>query len=176
MDARYSGPDTDGSKVPMLGGIGSKRFFSQCVPAIAGPPLAADAPPPPPLPDYGPFTMCMFRWTAGSLSRTPRVGDAVALGQMTFVGKGSVPIVDMHDLANFRQYVPGTPDGNYVWAIYGALKVVVPGSYNLCISSDDGCAPPSPPPPQPHALDAMPANPPPSPSKPQSAAPLIPRF
>ena len=43
--------------------------------------------------------------------------------------------------------MPGTPDDNYVWAIYGALRATVPGTYSLCISSDDGC-PAAPPPPR----------------------------
>jgi hypothetical protein len=139
MDAKYSGPDTDNNKILMLSGVASSRYFSKCTPAslspAAGvPPIQADAPV-----EYSPFTICLFKSEVGGLSQTPRIGDAVAFNQISYVGKGSVPIVDLHDLANFRQYVPGTPEANYVWAIYGSLRTVTPGNYNLCISSDDGC-------------------------------------
>jgi hypothetical protein len=89
--------------------------------------------------EFGKFTMCMFKSETGvRLSLTPRIGDAVALKELSYVGKGSVPIVDLHDVYNFRQYVPNTPDSNYVWAIFGVLKINSAGNYNMCISSDDG--------------------------------------
>ncbi len=139
MDAKYSGPDTDNNKILMLSGIASSRYYSKCTPASLSPaggvpPIQADAPV-----EYSPFTICLFKSEVGGLSQTPRIGDAVSFNQISFVGKGSVPIVDLHDLANFRQYVPATPEANYVWAIYGSLRTVTPGNYNSCISSDDWC-------------------------------------
>jgi hypothetical protein len=74
------------------------------------------------------------------LSRIPRIGDAVAAKKLSYIGQGRMPIVDMHDLQTFREYVPKVPNVNYAWGIYGSLTISVPGAYSLCISSDDGCA------------------------------------
>ena len=37
-----------------------------------------------------------------------------------------------------RRYVGGCPNENFAWRFYGQLDVVTEGSYNLCITSDDG--------------------------------------
>ena len=83
------------------------------------------------------MSMCLFSSKTG-LDRTPRIGDAVASGKLSYVGRGLIPAVDMHRLETFREYVPNTPDSNYVWAIYGQLQIALGGSYTLCITSDDG--------------------------------------
>ena len=59
---------------------------------------------------------------------------------LEFVGKGRLDSVDLHRLGEFRAAVPGTPDANYAWAIYGQLRIGSSGRYTLCITSDDGCA------------------------------------
>jgi hypothetical protein len=58
--------------------------------------------------------------------------------RLYFVGRGKLPVVDMHSLLDFRQYVSTTPSTNYAWVIFGELKVNRGGEYTLCISSDDG--------------------------------------
>ncbi len=126
MMAQYSGPDTGDDKVLMKSGIvgTNSRYFAQCNPASQNDPSS--------------FTMCMFRSEVG-LGRIPKLGDANnGISRLYFEGKGKLPVVDMHDLRAFRQYVLDTPDSNYVWAIYGQLKVAAGGMYSLCISSDDG--------------------------------------
>jgi hypothetical protein len=126
MDAKYVGPDTGEGKVYMIASKASKRYYSACDPndkTAAG--------------DTSQFTVCMFQSNVG-LSLTPRIGDAVALNKLQYLGKGQITVIDMHDVSNFRQIAPNTPDSNYVWAIYGSLKIIKEGTYNLCISSDDG--------------------------------------
>ena len=127
MKMEYSGPDTKNQVVYMPSGRVSGPYFPLCDPTSKSPANAAQ------------FTICMFQSKmAGNLQSIPLIGDAVATNQLSYVGQGSLPVVDMHTLQAFRQYVPGTPDGNYVWAIYGKLVISSAGSYNLCISSDDG--------------------------------------
>jgi hypothetical protein len=127
MEATYFGPDTGEGKVLMMCGKASSRYFPQCDPTDAA---AAG--------DPNLFTMCMFGSTAGALRAVPRVGDAVSAGTLKFLGKGQLAVVDMHDLSNFRQIAPNTPETDYAWVIYGKLQVVKAGTYNLCVSSDDG--------------------------------------
>ena len=57
---------------------------------------------------------------------------------LKFLGKGKVSKVDLHNGDDFRAAVPETPNENFVWAMYGLLEVSNEGSYELCISSDDG--------------------------------------
>ena len=75
----------------------------------------------------GQFNMCMFR-SKQNLQVIPRIGDAVAMKQLSYVGQGLLPVVDMHALTDpgFRghQYVPRTPDANYVWGTVGHLRTV----------------------------------------------------
>jgi hypothetical protein len=127
QDAKYKGPDTGVGKVLMQAGRASSRYFPACDPTDKT--------------SFGPdqtlWTVCMFK-SASWLSFTPRIGDAVAQGQLSFVGKGQLGVVDLHDVYDFRQAAVDTPDVNYAWAMYGNLKVVKEGSYNLCIVSDDG--------------------------------------
>jgi hypothetical protein len=124
MRLDYSGPDTELQEVPMPSGRVSDLYFSSCDPTKQ-------------TSDTDHFTICMFK-SQYNLQLTPRIGDAVATNQLSFVGSSFMPIVDMHTLSAFRQYVPSTPDVNYVWAIYGKLLVTSAGSYSMCISSDDG--------------------------------------
>jgi hypothetical protein len=123
MRLEYSGPDTDKQEVPMPSGRVSGLYYPKCDPDSQG--------------SEGEFTICMFR-SKQNLQIIPRIGDAVAMKQLSYVGQGLLPVVDMHALTGFRQYVPKTPDVNYVWAIYGQVVISRAGSYNLCISSDDG--------------------------------------
>ena len=124
MQVRYSGPDTDSDEVLMPSCRISDLYFPSCDPTKQSSDL-----------EY--FTICMFK-SARNLGLTPRIGDAVAMDQLSYLGSGHLPVVDMHDVRAFRQYVPQTPDVNFVWAIYGKLVISSAGSYNLCISSDDG--------------------------------------
>ncbi len=123
MVARYSGPDTDNERIPMMSGRVSSRYDARCDPSAA--------------PSSEKFTLCMFK-SIHSLSRIPRIGDQVANQRLSFVGKSKLAVIDMHELQTFRAYVPNIPSQNYVWAIYGQLTISVTGSYSLCISSDDG--------------------------------------
>ena len=129
MSIKYSGPDTNGNKVLMKSGQSSKgksggRYFESCDPSAG---FSASA-----------FTVCVFKSSKG-LSTTPSVAGA---GQgdspLKYVGKGTASVVDMNSADDFRKAVSGTPNENFVWAIYGELVVSSGGSYNLCISSDDG--------------------------------------
>jgi len=126
MVVKYSGPDTGGAKVLVMNGRASSIFYPSCLPPLAG---SVD-------PSNDQFNICMFKSLRG-LDRTPRIGDAVAAGTLQYVGKGRMPVVDMDELQNFREYV-STPDAQYAWAIYGQLMISVQGLYNLCITSDDG--------------------------------------
>jgi hypothetical protein len=84
------------------------------------------------------FLLCVFRSEIG-LGAIPRMNQAdTGQTRLYFVGQGSVPVVDMHDLQAFRSYVPATPSANYAWAILGSLKISSAGMYKFCISSDDG--------------------------------------
>lgn len=124
MAARYEGPDTDYSRVYLMSGRVSSRYDSHCDPSAN-------------LQRPEKFALCMFK-SDSSLSRIPRIGDLVASKRLTYIGESKLAVVDMHDLQAFRSYVPGIPNQNYVWAIYGQLLVSIPGMYSLCISSDDG--------------------------------------
>ena len=126
MIATYSGPDTGGEKVLIKSGVvgTNGRYFAECDPSAQSDPSR--------------FTICMFRSEVG-LGSIPRLGDAdKGANKLYFVGKGRLPVVDMHDLLAFRNYVPNTPGANYAWAIYGQLRIGTEGTYSLCISSDDG--------------------------------------
>ena len=126
MIVRYSGPDTSGKKILMKSGSVplNPRFSSSCVPQLEG--------------SSQPFTLCVFR-SEVAMSQIPLFGDAdTGESRIYFVGKAPVPVVDMHDRLNFRQYVHATPDTNYAWVIFGALQLMNSGQYKLCISSDDG--------------------------------------
>ena len=126
MIARYSGPDTGDKKVLMRSGAAgtTRRYYAQCDPATQSDPSL--------------FTMCMFRSEIG-LDRIPKLRDAdKGVRKLYFAGKGHLPVVDMHSLLAFKDYVASTPAANYAWAIYGQLKIAAEGVYSLCISSDDG--------------------------------------
>ena len=89
-------------------------------------------------PDLSQFVMCMFRSEIG-LGSIPKMRTADSgSSRLYYVGKSTVPIVDMHDLRAFRSYIPYTPGSNYAWAILGQAKITTAGSYKFCISSDDG--------------------------------------
>lgn len=129
MIATYSGPDTGDEKVLMRSGAiaSNGRYYAQCDPSAQS--------------DASQFTICMFR-SDGGLGSIPKLGDAdKGVNKLYFVGKGKLPVVDMHDVLGFRDYVPNTPNANYAWAIYGQLKIGAEGMYSLCISSDDGFNP-----------------------------------
>ena len=126
MIATYSGPDTGDDKVLIKSGTIGKNtlYFAQCDPSTQSDPSR--------------FTMCMFRSDTG-LNSIPKLGDAdKGTNKLYFVGKGRLPVVDLHDLLGFRDYVANTPGANYAWAIYGQLMIGTEGMYSLCISSDDG--------------------------------------
>jgi hypothetical protein len=126
MVATYSGPDTGEDKLLIRSGYVMKnsRYFPQCQPFSQK--------------DPSKFTICMFR-SEIFLPSMPRIRDAnKGTKRLYFEGKGHLPVVDMHSLYGFRQYVANTPDVNYAWVIYGQLQIGNPGIYNLCISSDDG--------------------------------------
>jgi hypothetical protein len=130
MEIKYSGPDTNSKMIYMRMGVDpleqpSGKYFAKCDPTG-------------PMADETKFTMCVFRSEVW-LNTIPSIRDADRGGnRLYFVGKAKVPVVDMHDLRSFRSYVPGTPDVNYVWAIYGQVKINKAGSYQFCIVSDDG--------------------------------------
>ncbi len=129
MEIKYSGPDTQGSKIIMQSGIApssvaANPYYHRCNPANAE------------ASEY--FTVCMFR-SEVDLSRLPDFGKAdTGKNRLYYIRKGKMPSVNVWDLNQFRKYVPGTPDANYAWVIYGQLQIAIPGSYTLCITSDDG--------------------------------------
>jgi hypothetical protein len=57
---------------------------------------------------------------------------------LDFVGKSTIPAISFGDLPDIRRYVPGTPQGNYVWVIYGRVEITQAGTYQFCSTSDDG--------------------------------------
>ena len=127
MTVNYAGPDTDDEKIFMMSGRVPNRYYKDCDPTKDSSTVPM-------------FTICTFKKTAGdrSLTYTPRMGDAVAMDQVSFVGKGQVAVIDFHSALNFRQYVLQTPKIEFGWAIYGHLTIEQAGSYSLCITSDDG--------------------------------------
>jgi hypothetical protein len=129
MELTYSGPDTGGSKVFMRSGVRSSssatpsQYYSKCTPTDGDQPY---------------FTVCMFRSEVG-LSQIPSIGQSdTGTNRLYYVGKGHLPVVNFDNLEQIRKAVPNTPDVNYAWAIYGQLVIGAGGSYNLCITSDDG--------------------------------------
>jgi hypothetical protein len=125
MIAKYSGPDTGGAKMFIRSGtVLGGRYYAQCDPNAQQ--------------DPSQFTICMFRSKAG-LGSIPKLSIADSgAGPLSFVGKGRLQVIDLHDLRQFRVAVSNTPDANYAWAIYGQLKIGIAGRYTLCITSDDG--------------------------------------
>ena len=130
MEMTYSGADTGGKEIFVQSGVVGgtnqipSKYFSKCNPSK--------------LDDASQFTICMFRSEIG-LGSIPALGRAdTGSNRLYYVGKGFLSIVDMHTLMAFREYVSATPDSNYAWAIYGKVVILNGGSYNLCISSDDG--------------------------------------
>ena len=124
MIAQYEGPDTDNNRVPIMSGRISSRYDSHCNPtAVSLEPVK--------------FSICMFK-SVSTLSKIPRIGDEVFSKHLSFLGQSQMAVVDMHQLETFRAYVPDVPNQNYVWAISGQLIISMPGTYSLCISSDDG--------------------------------------
>ena len=131
MEAKYSGPDTRGKTLFLRSGIvpnlaaQPRPYFSQCDPSELGSEAFS-------------FTVCMFR-SEVFLSRIPSLREAdTGFNRLYFVGKGQLPVVNLHDLDQFRAIVPNTPAVNYAWSIYGNLNIGVSGAYTLCIESDDG--------------------------------------
>ena len=133
MEVRYSGPDTGGNKVFIRSGVvhkstSSDRYFIQCDPTVTNMDNM----------DSSQFTLCIFR-SEIPLGKIPALGQAdTGLNRLYFVGKGRLPVVDVRSVDQFRMSVPGTPDFQYAWAIYGVLQIILAGQYTLCISSDDG--------------------------------------
>jgi hypothetical protein len=130
MELTYTGPDTGGSKMFMRSGQSpavdsvASQYYSKCVPSIDDVQTQ--------------FTMCLFRSELG-LGQIPSIGKAdTGQNRLYYVGKGSLPVVQLDNLEQIRNIVPNTPDVNYAWAIYGQLVIKTKGSYNLCITSDDG--------------------------------------
>ncbi len=126
MVATFAGPDTGGDKMLMKSGtvIKSSRYYAQCDPTSQQ--------------DPSQFTICMFR-SELNLVKTPKFSDAGnGVSRLYFEGKGRLPVIDLHDHKDFKQYVPATPLINYAWAIFGILNTAAEGQYSLCISSDDG--------------------------------------
>ncbi len=131
MEAKYSGPDTGGKVMFMRSGVVPSTssapgpFYFGCDPSVEES-------------DGRKFTLCIFR-SEISLGRIPALGQAdTGSNRLYFVGKGRLPVVDVHNVDQFRVTVQGTPDSNYAWAIYGRLLIGVSGSYTMCIISDDG--------------------------------------
>ena len=141
MEAWYSGPDTGGDKVLIRSGhafgsasalskvpyqllADSQKYFPPCDPTAAS--------------DSTSWAICVFRSEVG-LSRIPALESAdTGIGRIYFVGKGSMPVIDITTQDQFSAAVPFTPDANYAWAMFGKLLVGAAGSYQLCIASDDG--------------------------------------
>ncbi len=131
MEAKYSGPDTGGKVIFMRSGVVpssnsvSGPYYPTCDPNVE------DS-------DGLKFTLCMFR-SEISIGKIPALGQAdTGSNRLYFVGKGRLPVVDVHNVDQFRVTIPGTPETNYAWAIYGKLMIDVSGIYSLCIISDDG--------------------------------------
>ena len=56
-----------------------------------------------------------------------------------FIGENRVvAAIDLHSPSDFQQLVPTLGSDWYAWVFYGQLQVIKPGSYSLCITSDDG--------------------------------------
>ena len=73
--------------------------------------------------------------------RAPSGIDAVplAFAASDLVGESTgVPSISFGSTSDFRWYVSNCPDATYAWRFYGKLRIVLAGTYTLCISSDDG--------------------------------------
>lgn len=130
MEAFYSGLDTGNTKVFLRSGAAPSssatpsKYYSKCDPTAGG--------------DATGFTVCLFRSEVG-LTQIPTIGNAdTGINRLYYVGKGVTPYIDFRNFNQIQSVVPNIPDYHYAWAIYGTLQITNPGSYNLCITSDDG--------------------------------------
>jgi hypothetical protein len=57
---------------------------------------------------------------------------------LDFVGAATITSISFGNLPDIRRYVPGTPEGNYAWVIYGRVEITEAGTYQFCSTSDDG--------------------------------------
>jgi hypothetical protein len=102
----------------------SRRYYKKCNPNE--------------LPPETQFTVCMFRSDVG-LSSTPDIPAAdQGSSRLHYVGQGKAASINFNSFEQFRTVVSGIPRADYAWAISGQLKIGNPGSYTLCITSDDG--------------------------------------
>jgi len=66
------------------------------------------------------------------MHRTPSTSHLMRIGTAN-LGK-----VDLHNHGHFRRYVRHTPHNNFVWKFTGTVRIVQPGTYRWCTTSDDG--------------------------------------
>ena len=94
MEIKYSGPDTSSQMVFMrLDGVPAAPagpYYPKCDPTAA-------------MADDSAFTMCVFRSEVW-LGSTPNLAAADdGKSRLYYVGRAKVPVVDMHDLRDFRR-------------------------------------------------------------------------
>jgi hypothetical protein len=66
------------------------------------------------------------------------VPDVSHDSHLTYVGEGNLQYVYFYSEANIRQTVPGCPNSNYAWNIFGTVEIRHSGLYHFCSNSDDG--------------------------------------
>jgi len=85
----------------------------------------------PPAPPPSRFTLRTFQ-SLESISLLPELKDT------SMVGEATVPAIDFSNLANFRRWIPATPDSMLVWQVFGKVAVYRPGKYTFCSTSRGG--------------------------------------
>lgn len=80
----------------------------------------------------------LSQWTMRVYQSSHHLKDLPAVRTMDYVGGSTVEFINLHGLDDFRKYVSGTPQYNFVAAFYGNVKVDVGGTYTLCTNSHGG--------------------------------------
>lgn len=67
------------------------------------------------------------------LSSIPEVSTLKLLGEAE-----EIATISFSNMYGLRKLVPETPSANFMWVIYGSLKIQQKGEYEFCSTSDDG--------------------------------------
>ena len=110
QSASYSGPDT-----------GDQYRHMVSLPTAA-----------PPLPPPSEWTMRMYSTNYEPFELVPDVSH------MKYVGGAKISYIQFSTLGELRNWIPNTPEAKYAWQVYGKVRIMIPGIYSFCSTSDDG--------------------------------------
>ena len=78
------------------------------------------------------------RWEMTVYRSPVEITSMPSLAQLPVAGTGAPPSLNFHSPADFRQYVPATPDDRFAVVCEGRVTVRGAGNYRFCTTSDDG--------------------------------------